>query len=180
MKPNVECSLIFKPMVGFEGKYSISSRGDIRSDKTGKIRKTFRNGWGYLSCVLYDNNRDLKNVRVHCAVMAAFVGPLPPKMEIDHINRIRTDNRLSNLRYCSVSCGRQNMAIRKRNASGFRGVYKHSQCKTTPWRAKAQIGYKQKWSVYFATEKEAACAYDKMVIEAHGENALTNKQLGLI
>ena len=40
---------------------------------------------------------------VHKLVMYYFHGARPAGLHIDHINRIKTDNRISNLRYCTVS-----------------------------------------------------------------------------
>lgn len=49
---------------------------------------------GYLSVKLKDN----KNHRVHRLVASAFYGDNPTK-EVDHINGIRDDNRVENLRW---------------------------------------------------------------------------------
>jgi hypothetical protein len=40
---------------------------------------------------------------VHTLVLAAFVCPRPPGYDIDHVNGIRSDNRLVNLEYVSTS-----------------------------------------------------------------------------
>jgi hypothetical protein len=40
-------------------------------------------------------------IRVHSLVMAAFIGPCPPGLVINHKNGIKTDNRLENLEYCT-------------------------------------------------------------------------------
>lgn len=48
-----------------------------------------------------------KAIGVHTLVMLAWVGKKPKGMEIDHINRIKTDNRLENLRYVTH---KENMA----------------------------------------------------------------------
>lgn len=42
-------------------------------------------------------------ITVHRLVMLAFVGPCPEGNEVDHINGIRDDNRLVNLRYVTRS-----------------------------------------------------------------------------
>lgn len=42
--------------------------------------------------------------------------------EIDHINRVRSDNRLVNLREVSHQCNVRNSSIRSDNSSGIQGV----------------------------------------------------------
>ena len=50
-----------------------------------------------------------------------------PQNEIDHINRIRDDNRFNNLREVSRSKNHMNMSIPSNNKSGVVGVYFHKQ-----------------------------------------------------
>lgn len=51
-----------------------------------------------------------------------YVHGVWPTGDIDHINRIRDDNRLSNLRECSRAENCQNTTARKSNTSGHKGV----------------------------------------------------------
>lgn len=54
-------------------------------------------GYGYMRV-----NTNKKNYRVHRLVAEAFIQyPIPKGLEIDHINRIRHDNRLENIRIVS-------------------------------------------------------------------------------
>ena len=57
--------------------------------------------------------------------------------EIDHINRIRDDNRLSNLRELSPALNSQNRNKKITNTSGYTGVY---WCKNSK-KWKSQISY---------------------------------------
>jgi hypothetical protein len=169
----------FKDIPGYEGRYAANTNGQIFSVRYPKILKSSKNRGGYLQLRLLGNNGHQSTCRVHRLVMLAFFGPLKAGYEVDHKNRIRTDNRLENLRYCKISSGRQNMN-NALGTSGYRGVFKHAGCLTRPWRAKTQIRYKQKWSGYFSSALKAAVSYDRMVVSAFGEDALTNSKLGLI
>lgn len=46
-----------------------------------------------------------------------------PNQIIDHINGVKTDNRIENLRDVSVAENHKNQRARTNNTSGFRGVY---------------------------------------------------------
>lgn len=46
-----------------------------------------------------------------------------PAFQIDHINQIKTDNRLTNLRSVTNAENHRNMPMRKNNTSGVTGVY---------------------------------------------------------
>lgn len=45
-----------------------------------------------------------------------------PKSDIDHINRLKTDNRIENLREASKSENQRNHSLSKRNTSGYKNV----------------------------------------------------------
>jgi hypothetical protein len=63
---------------------------------------------------------------VHHIVYEAFNGAIPGNMDIDHINGIRNDNRLVNLRICTRKENALNRKkANKNNAVGVRGVYLH-------------------------------------------------------
>lgn len=62
-----------------------------------------------------------------------YVHGIFPDKQIDHINRIKDDNRIINLRMVTNSENHQNMSIRKDNKSGHEGV---TFCnKRKRWRA---------------------------------------------
>lgn len=99
---------IWKDILGYEGLYQVSNLGRVRSlDRTvkyenglskfrkGKLIKQQLSKWGYCQCPL--NNKGMKLKSVHRLVYEAFNGPIPKGMQINHINEIKTDNRLENL-----------------------------------------------------------------------------------
>jgi hypothetical protein len=50
-----------------------------------------------------------------------------PLAQVDHINRVRHDNRIANLRLVTPAQNAQNRKLQRNNASGHRGVYWHRQ-----------------------------------------------------
>lgn len=105
---------IWKSISGFEGLYEASNYGRIRSldrrvrsgnrfntniysaVKKGKILKQVDVGFGYLQVCLRKNNKN-HSLYVHRLVWEAFNGPIPEGMQVNHINEIKSDNRLDNL-----------------------------------------------------------------------------------
>ena len=65
---------------------------------------------------------DGRSYRVHRVIFLWHHGYLPEN-GVDHINHIRDDNRIENLREVSQSCNLQNSKVSVRNKSGVRGVH---------------------------------------------------------
>lgn len=92
---------VWKDVLGYEGHYQVSSLGRIKSlkHKSEKILMPVIDHWGYpvVSLIL---KRKLKRGKIHRLVMQAFHGE--SKLQVNHINGIKADNRLQNLEYCSA------------------------------------------------------------------------------
>ncbi len=52
-----------------------------------------------------------------------WVNGIDPVCEIDHINRVRSDNRIGNLREASGKQNKENQSLRVDNTSGHKGVH---------------------------------------------------------
>ena len=79
-----------------------------------------------------------------------------PKGELDHINRNRSDNRVSNLRDISHKQNLQNSGKRSDNTSGHTGVYWYKPY--SKWRALIMHNYKLIHLGYFSILEEAIAA----------------------
>jgi transposase-like protein len=80
----------------------VSDLGGVRSSITKKPRKiSYANGYKQIG--VWHDYTGQGAIGIHRLVMFAFAGPCPAGKEVDHINGIRDDNRLSNLRYVTRS-----------------------------------------------------------------------------
>lgn len=84
---------------------------------------------------------------------------------IDHINRVKTDNRIENLRPATRQQNNFNSVGWSNAASEFKGVSK----KRKNWRAVIRLNGKQQHLGTFKTEIEASLAYRKVANILHGD-----------
>lgn len=107
---------IWKDIKGFEGTYQVSSLGRVKSleryvygrtDRSSRIHKEriLRPGLtdrGYLQVRLSLNNKST-SYSIHKLTAIAFIANKENKLTINHINGIKTDNRVSNLEWSTHS-----------------------------------------------------------------------------
>jgi len=107
---------------------------------------------------------------VHRIAYEIFYGKIPEGKEIDHINRIKTDNRICNLRLATHMENIRNSSIRSDNTSGNVGV--SFQKSRNKWEAYIILPKKQKVFLgYFDTKEEAYAARVAAEKEYHGDFA---------
>ena len=93
-----------KDILGYEGQYSVTRDGKVYSHKR-KIFLSPTNLKGYKRVKLRDsnNNQKISNQLIHRLVAKAFIPNPNNKLEINHKNSIRDDNRVDNLEWATRS-----------------------------------------------------------------------------
>jgi len=107
---------IWKSIKGFENEYEISNLGNLRSKDRfvkhyikdanrfykGQSKKVRLGNDGYYKCTLKKDSKRY-DFRVHRLVAEAFIINIESECYVNHINGIKTDNRIENLEWCSAS-----------------------------------------------------------------------------
>ena len=120
------------------------------------------NGNGYMTTSYHG-----KRYYIHHLVFLMFHG-YRPKL-LDHINGVRNDNKIENLREVTSSQNSMNTALRSDNVSGTKGVSWHKGAKK--WTVTLQTGKVPKYMGLYE-DYELACLMASEARDAyHGEFA---------
>jgi hypothetical protein len=167
---------IWKDVPNYEGLYQVSSIGNVKSlnrvvYRQGKfavplkgqeIKKVIKKTKGYYCVDLYKNGKG-KQFEVQQLVAMAFLGhkPCGHILVVDHINDIKTDNRVENLQIVPIrynACKTQG-----RYSSKYKGV--NWDKGSNKWVARIEINRKSKYLGSFTDEYQAHLAYQKALSE---------------
>ena len=105
---------------------------------------------------------------MHRLIMNAQKGQIS-----DHVNRIKLDNRRSNLRLCTRSENNCNKPPLKGKTSKYKGVYWEEARRK--WRVRIMLNGKRYHLGHFDDEKDAAQSYNTKARELFGEFARLNE-----
>lgn len=170
---------VWKDIPNYEGYYKISSFGNVKSlnfNRTNKEKKLKLNinSRGYYTISLW-KNKVKKCVQVHQLVAITFLEHKPLNYEIivDHINNIKTDNRVENLQLISA---RENASKDKKNTSNdHTGL--HFNKKTNKWYSQIRINNKKIHLGVFETEIEASKFYQNALISIENKTEIIVKKI---
>lgn len=105
---------IWKAIVGYEGFYEVSNLGTIRSvtryipngrgsmsKRTCKIMCAYKDNKGYLRVKLSTNNMGA-SLKVHRLVAEAFLPKPVPRIQVNHKDGVKTNNKINNLEWVTA------------------------------------------------------------------------------
>ena len=123
---------VWKDVKGFEGLYQVSNIGNVKrliSERVFAERLIGRtiDKYGYVKRVLSKNGKN-NHFTEHRLVAIAFIDNPNNKPAVNHINGIKTDNRVKNLEWCTNKENKEHAVIT--GITNQKGV-KHNMCKLT-------------------------------------------------
>ena len=145
--------------------YQVSTFGNVKNDKSGRILKPGLSD-GYFKVDLRVDG-DSSNKKIHKLVANAFLENPENKKNVDHVDRNRLDNHLSNLRFATGSENAQNKSMMTNNTSGVAGVSWYK--KTSKWTVHITINGVHKNQGYFVNKDDAITARSNAEIQYFGE-----------
>ena len=104
--------------------YLIFNDGGVFSIKTNIFLKTYKDKYGYLKVILYKNGKG-KNLKIHRLIALHYIPNPENKLCIDHIDRNRTNNNITNLRWATISENQINRTYTKNNKLKEKNIRKH-------------------------------------------------------
>lgn len=163
----------WRDIPGLENYYQVSNLGRFRSlDREvsyngkfnkvhlGKILSPGVTNTGYLQIRA---SRNGKAIIINCGRMVKKVFDRDDAAQVDHINRIKHDNRKQNLRYVTnvQNCSNRATSKMKNKKSKYKGVCTfRGRDGSLRWRSSFQVNGKRRHLGYFDTEEAAALAYN--------------------
>lgn len=153
----------------------IEEAGLIYDFVYGRIYKRVLNKNTYKICGYFNKTNgyhqikiDGKNFLIHRLLYAKYHNiKIPDNLVIDHINRIKTDNRIENLRLVTKSQNNQNTSKQMNNTSGYKNIgwFKYNK----KWCVQIRVNGKKIHYGYFENIQDAIQKRDEAIVELNLE-----------
>ena len=159
--------------------YMVSSCGRVMNIRTfrvlkplnNRVLKPLNNRGEYLYVYLCSNVKT-SHKYIHRLLAEAFILNLTDLPCVDHIDRNKLNNHISNLRWCTREENQHNRSKNKNGTSMYKGVSFHKA--SNKWQAKIRHNGLQIHLGLFTDEVEAAQEYDRKASELFGVFAVLN------
>jgi len=147
----------WRTIPGYPG-YEVSNTGDVRNSRGWTLRQQTYDGYRRLGLCI-----DGKCItrKVHRLVAMAFIPNPENKPQVDHINRIASDNRVENLRWATHTEQTENR-ITPVGVSGNKYINKNGN----NWSVYIRKGYATVYCKTFPTIEEAIEARDMFLTQS--------------
>lgn len=160
--------------------YTINVNGDVTNNKGLILKPWLDNGYKRIGLC---NENGKKFFLLHRLIAINFIDNPNNYETVDHVDRDRLNNNISNLRWASYSQQNQNKKKKKNCSSKFKGVsWDKNNCK---WRVRITLNGKKQHFGFFDYEIDAAKKYNAVVLhhnlqEFYVLNVLPKKKIIII
>lgn len=144
---------MWKDIPGIE-PYQISTRGEVKG-YGGKRMKPYLDPHGYYSIRLRKDGKYVKKY-IHRLIGECFIENPGNMAIIDHVNRDKSDNRIENLRWCSITENNRNSA---RHDNDMYGIYWYETRRS--YLVKLKLNNTQRYIGWKRTLEEAKLIRDR-------------------
>jgi hypothetical protein len=159
----------FRAIDGFPD-YEVSSDGQVRNCKSGRMMKPAISRGGYLRVGIRNDNKPSFHL-IHRLVAGAFCNKGVDCDVVDHIDRNTTNNNYQNLRWTTISGNQRNKSMSAKNTSGHQGVFftNPKKCWVAFWYDINQKQQNKNFSVkkYGEHAKQMAIDYRHMMADTN-------------
>lgn len=103
---------IWKDIKDYEGLYQISNFGRVKNKRGHILKPKYQFGYCFVNLISSDKKR--KRKPIHRLVATAFIPNPNNKPCVDHIDTVRDNNIVSNLRWCTYKENMNNVITKER------------------------------------------------------------------
>ena len=108
-------------------------------------------------------NGKQQNIRIHRLIYWMYHPLTSFDLQIDHIDRNKINNDLSNLRLATYSENNCNKTKKPNTSSKYKNVYWFKRGKK--WQTAVKVNYKSSYIGIYDSQREAAIAYNNYIIQ---------------
>lgn len=117
---------------------------------------------GYTRIHIKNGNCEIKKM-AHCLVWETFVGKIPDGYQIDHLNTVRDDNRIENLKCVTPKENSNNLLTKKHKSDALKG-------KQQPIAVEAMRKAKFKSVCCYNRDGALICTYNSLTDASNDKN----------
>lgn len=170
----------WKPSAIFPDNYEVSDFGDVKNTK-GRILKPAKDKNGYLYYVLCVSGVR-RTVKAHRLVAMTYIPNPNSKPAIDHINGVKTDNRIENLRWVTNKENTNNpitlSKVKEACVKRLPIMYQKS-LKRNFGRKRVQVTFKDGTTIFYQSlldaSKDLKVSYGRLSERANGKRPQSKK-----